>query len=66
MAYQWVVTYRHPDKNSDKNLVDKEAAEAKFKEVYAAYQKLTQPEEEEDELDMDEELFEAFAFFAHM
>ena len=53
---------RHPDKNPN----DPEGASAKFKEVYAAYQKLTQPEEEEDEYEMDEDMSDAFTFFMYM
>ena len=58
------LTCRHPDKNPD----NQEVAKSKFQEVYAAHQKVTQPESEsEDEITMDEdEMEDAFSFFMHM
>ena len=56
--------FRHPDKNPD----NPEEAKGRFQEVYAAHQKVTQPdsESEEDEFTMDDDMGEAFAFFMHM
>ena len=55
---------RHPDKNPD----NQEHAKSRFQEVYAAHQKVTQPESEsEDEFTMDDDDMEdAFSFFMHM
>lgn len=55
---------RHPDKNPD----NQEHAKSRFQEVYAAHQKVTQPESDsEDEYCMDDDDMEdAFSFFMHM
>ena len=58
------VTCRHPDKNPD----NPEEAKSRFQEVYAAHQKVTQPdsESEEDDFTMGDDMGEAFSFFMHM
>ena len=54
---------RHPDKNPH----NQEEAKSKFQEVYAAHQKLTQPESEsEDEYMEEDDMEDAFSFFMHM
>ena len=57
---------RHPDKNPDKP----EEANARFQQVYAAYQKLSQAhpdsEDSDDDFFMPGDMEDAFAFFVNM
>ena len=63
-GFDSIITRRHPDKNPS----NQEEAKSKFQEVYAAQQKLSQPESDsEDKFTMDgDDMEDAFSFFMHM